>query len=102
MVMVLSPLAARSVAWLAGFGGAGVGAWARRRSADAKAIAMRDRERVIGTAGLSHGGFGAPSHSALRPRHAHASRCDLRRGGLRACGGNRCAPGRPARPNGAR
>src|SRR3954454_3447204 len=98
MVMVFSPLGARSVAWLAGLGGAGVGAWARRRTADASAIAMTEIERVIGTAGLSHGGFAGPARWALRLRRARASRCDLRRGALRACGSIRCAPGRRAHP----
>src|SRR5258705_6431365 len=98
MVMVLSPFGARSVAWLAGLGGAGIGAWARSRTADANAIAMPERERVIGTAGLSHGGFAGPARWALRLRRGCGSRCVLRRGGLRACAGSRCAPGRRAHP----
>ena len=50
--MMRSPLAARSVAWLAGFaaGGdeGGVGAWARRSNAEARAI----EERAIEASGF--------------------------------------------------
>src|SRR5437588_1084950 len=102
MVIGLSPLAVRSVARLAGFGGAGAGAWARRRRADAIAIARRDRERVIETSGLSHGGFGAPARWERLLLRGHAFRCALRRGGFRASADSRCGPGHRARPNGVR
>src|SRR5882672_505684 len=108
--MMRSPLGARRVAWLAGFAAGGdeveTGAWARRSSAEASAIEQRTKERddraIIGTAGLSHGGFAELVRSALRPPREHSFPDSPRRGESRAFAGNRCGPEHRAPPNVAR